>query len=245
MPRPVVAVPTYLEQTRFGAWDQPSHVLPRMYADAVQRAEGLALLVPPDAALVGAPDELLDRVDALLLSGGRDLDPELYGARRAPGTDVPDAERDACEVALARRAVQRDLPLLGVCRGMQVLAVAGGGTLHQHLPDVVGHDDHRRTLGTFDGNDHEVRLVPGSLAARAAGEELHATKSHHHQGIDRMPDGWEATGHATRDGLVEAIERGDRRFCLGVQWHPEADELSRVIGALVAAARAGSGPRVA
>ena len=133
-------------------------------------------------------------------------------------------ERDDFELALARRALERDIPLLGICRGMQVMNVAAGGTLLQHLPESHGHHEHRRTPGSFDGADHDVRLSEGSLAARAAGEVVHATKSHHHQGIDRIGEGFEVTGWSAIDELPEAFEAPDRRFALGVQWHPEADE---------------------
>jgi putative glutamine amidotransferase len=133
--------------------------------------------------------------------------------------------------------VERDLPVLGICRGMQVLNVAFGGTLLQHLPDEVGHGAHRVQPGTFDGTEHDVRLQPGSVAARAAGEELHITNSHHHQGLDRVADGFVVTGHSTLDDLPEAIEVPARQFVLGVQWHPEADEHSRVIETLVEQAR--------
>ncbi len=148
-------------------------------------------------------------------------------------------ERDAFELALVRRALERDLPVLGICRGMQVMNVACGGTLHQDLPELLGHEEHRRVLGSFDGADHDVRLEPGSLAARAAGEELHATKSHHHQGVDRVGEGLVVTGWAVVDDLPEALELPGNAFALGVQWHPEADETSRLIAALVdhAAAR--------
>ena len=137
------------------------------------------------------------------------------------------------EIALARRAMERDLPFLGVCRGMQVMNVALGGTLHQHLPDVVGHGEHRRVVGTFAGADHDVRLDAGSLAARSVGEEVHVTLSHHHQGVDELGRGLLVTGRTDLDELPEAIELPDRRFALGVQWHPEADERSRLIAALV------------
>jgi putative glutamine amidotransferase len=147
-------------------------------------------------------------------------------------------ERDRPELALARRAIERDIPFLGICRGMQLMNVALGGTLIQHLPDEFGHEDHRRYPGNFDGADHDVRLAPGSAAARAAGEELHRTKSHHHQGVDRIGDGLEVTGHSTLDDLPEAIEMPNRRFALGVQWHPEADPSSHVIAELVEQARA-------
>ncbi len=210
-------------------------LLPRSYSDAVTRAGGLAILLVPDAVVAGDPDELLERLDGLVLSGGADVDPGNYGAAAHPQTGPTDPERDHFELALARRAVERDLPLLGICRGMQVLDVALGGSLHQHLPDVVGHDGHLHTHGRF--GDHDVRLAPGSLAARAAGQERHATKSHHHQGIDRLGGGLRVTGWSTLDELPEAVELPDARFVLGVQWHPEADVASGLVGALVQGAR--------
>jgi putative glutamine amidotransferase len=147
-------------------------------------------------------------------------------------------ERDDFEIALARRALERDLPLLGICRGMQLMNVATGGTLLQHLPESHGHHEHRRNPGSFDGADHDVRLADGSLAARAAGEVTHGTKSHHHQGVGRIGEGFEVSGWSSIDELPEAFEAPDRRFALGVQWHPEADEQSRLIAALVAEATA-------
>lgn len=241
MSRPVIAICTPLERARWGAWDLPACVLPRSYVDAVHRAGAMALLLAPDPALVSDPDEALDRIDALMLAGGADIDPGAYGARAHPATLGTVPERDVFEIALTRRALQRDMPLLAICRGMQLMNVALGGTLHQHLPGLLGHERHRRVLGSFEGADHDVRLVPGSLAARAAGEEHHATKSHHHQGIDRLGDGLRITGWAEIDDLPEAIELEGNRFALGVQWHPEADDRSRLIGALAeeaAAARA-------
>jgi putative glutamine amidotransferase len=233
MARPVVGIPSPIELARWGAWESPAHVLPRTYVDHVQRAGGAALILPADAAWATDPDEVLDHVDALLLAGGADLDPRFYGAEPHPETKGTVPERDTFEIALARRAIERDLPFLGVCRGMQVINVALGGTLHQHLPEVVGHGEHRRTLGPFEQSDHDVELVPGSLAARAAGEHVHVTLSHHHQGVDAVGEGLVVTGRATLDDLVEAVEHPDRRFVLGVQWHPEADERSRLIAALV------------
>jgi putative glutamine amidotransferase len=237
MPRPTIGICTPLERARWGAWDLDAFLVPRNYVDAVRRAGGLVLLLAPDAAVADDPDEILDLVDALMLVGGADLDPSSYGAERHPETIGCVPERDVFEIALVRRALERDLPLLGICRGMQVINVARGGSLHQHLPEIVGHDGHRRVLGTFDGNDHTVRLTPGSLAARAAREELHATKSHHHQAVDRVGEGLEVTGWAEIDDLPEAIELPGNRFALGVQWHPEADEASRLIAALVEEAR--------
>ncbi|MFZ1995245.1 MAG: gamma-glutamyl-gamma-aminobutyrate hydrolase family protein [Solirubrobacteraceae bacterium] len=234
--RPAIGISTPLTQASYGVWDQPSAVLPAGYLTEVRRAGGLALMIAADPDLVTDPDELLHRVDGLIVSGGVDVDPASYGAQRHPETKGCTPERDAFEIALVRRASELDMPVLGICRGMQVLNVAFGGTLIQHLPETFGHEDHRRVPGNFDEADHDVRLVPGSLAAVAAGELLHTTKSHHHQGVDEVGDGLIVTGTSTLDDLVEAIELPDRRFVLGVQWHPEADERSRVIGALVQAA---------
>jgi putative glutamine amidotransferase len=236
--RPVIGLCAAVERARWGAWDTPAHLLPREYADAVQRAGGIALLLPPDPRAVEHPDELLDLLDGLLLAGGSDVDPGAYGADRHPETHGTNPERDAFEVALAQRAIERDMPFLGICRGMQVLNVARGGTLLQHLPESHGHEDHRRNPGTFDGNDHLVRLDDASLAARAAGETTHRTLSHHHQAVDAVGAGLVVTGRSELDDLPEAIELPDRRYVLGVQWHPEVDETSRLVGSLVLEARA-------
>ncbi len=242
--RPVIGICTALERAQWSVWDQRAALLPTNYLDAIRRGGGMALLLAPDPVLVEAPDEALDLIDGLMLVGGADIDPASYGAELDPATVDPVPERDASEIALARRAVERGIPVLGICRGMQLLNVALGGTLHQHLPERFGHHDHLRARGSFDGADHDVRLIPGSLAARAAGEELHGTKSHHHQGVDRVGEGLVVTGVATIDGLPEALEAPGEQFVLGVQWHPEADERSRVIGALVEAARAHRGAGV-
>ena len=236
--KPVIGLCTALERARWSVWDAQAVLLPRSYVDAVQRAGGVALLLPPDPAAVEEPDLMLDLVDGLLLAGGADMDPSTYGAEPHPATAGTVPERDAFEIALARRAMERDMPFLGICRGMQVMNVARGGTLNQHLPDDLGHEDHRRSLGSFDNADHDVRLEHGSLAARAAREELHGTKSHHHQGVERIGEGLEVTGWATIDDLPESIEVPGNRFSLGVQWHPEADETSPLIAALVEEARA-------
>jgi putative glutamine amidotransferase len=233
MTRPVIGICTPLERARWGVWDLQAFLLPRNYVDAVHRAGAMALLLAPDPVLTEDPDEVLDRIDGLMLAGGSDLDPATYGAAAHPQTIGSVPERDAFEVALVRRALERDLPVLGICRGMQIMNVACGGTLHQHLPELSGHEEHRRVLGSFDGADHDVRLAAGSLAARAAGEEHHATKSHHHQGVDRVGEGLAVTGWATVDDLPEALELPGNGFALGVQWHPEADETSRLIAALV------------
>jgi putative glutamine amidotransferase len=234
--RPAIAITTPFTHASYGVWHQHSAVLPAGYVDAVRQAGGLAVMVAPEPELVSDPDDLLARVDGLILSGGVDVDPSTYGAEPHPETKGCTPERDAFEIALVRRAVELDLPVLGVCRGMQVLNIAYGGTLLQHLPETFGHHEHRRVPGSFDEADHGVRLVPDSLAAAAAGELLHTTKSHHHQGVDVLGEGLIVTGSSSIDELIEAIELPDHRFVLGVQWHPEADERSRVIGALVQAA---------
>ena len=233
MARPVIGICTVLERARWSVWDQEAFLLPRSYIRAVQAAGGLVVMIPPDESVHEDPDQVLDLLDGLILAGGADIDPSSYGAERHPETKGTVPERDAFELALARRAIDRDIPLLGVCRGMQLMNVARGGTLLQHLPDSHGHHEHRRALGTFDDADHDVRLAEGSLAHRVAGETMHATKSHHHQGIDRLGEGFDITGWAVMDDLPEAIEAHDRRFALGVQWHPEADGTSRLIAALV------------
>jgi putative glutamine amidotransferase len=231
--RPVIGICTAVERARWSVWDQDAFLLARSYVRAIQAAGGLVLMIPPDPALRDDPDEVLDVLDGLILAGGADIDPSAYGAEAHRETKGTVPERDDFEIALARRALDRDVPLLGICRGMQLMNVARGGTLEQHLPDSHGHHDHRRALGSFDDADHDVRLAEGSLAHRAAGETVHATKSHHHQGVGEVGEGFEVTGWAVMDELPEALEDPELRFALGVQWHPEADETSRFVAALV------------
>jgi putative glutamine amidotransferase len=232
-----IGISTAVEKIRWDPWEDEATFLPRSYASGVQRAGGLALLLPPDPAAAKEPDLLLERLGGLILSGGSDLDPETYGAAAHPETGRTWPERDRFEIALARRAIERELPVLGICRGMHVLNVALGGTLHQHLPEVLGHGEHRHTPGAF--GDHDVRLEPGSLAARAAGTTRLTVKSHHHQGVDELGAGLVASGWSQGEDLVEAVELRDRPFALGVLWHPEEDSGSRVVESLVAAADAG------
>lgn len=243
--RPTIGICAGLTEASWGLWSRRAVLLPHDYLTAIQRAGGLALMIAPDPELIEKPDEVLARLDALILAGGVDIDPAAYGAEPHDETEkgtVP--ERDDTEIALVRRALEIDLPVLGVCRGMQVMNVALGGTLLQHVPDKVGHSEHQRNPGSFEDSDHDVRLTPGSLAARAAGEEIHGTKSHHHQAIAELGEGFEVTGWSMIDDLPEAIEARERRFALGVQWHPEVDETSRLIAALVDEARAYRSSRV-
>jgi putative glutamine amidotransferase len=234
---PLIGICTALERARWGVWDQPAMLLPRNYIDAIQRAGGIALMLPPDPRVVAEPDYVLDLIDGLVLAGGADVDPQSYGAERDPKTMHTVPERDDFELALARRAIERDIPFLGICRGLQVMNVAQGGTLIQDLPTALGHSDHCRVPGSFDGADHPVHLRGGSQAAKAAGGERTPTLSHHHQGIGVLGEDLVVTGWADLDELPEAIEVPDKRFALGVQWHPEADERSQVIATLVEEAR--------
>jgi putative glutamine amidotransferase len=236
----VIGICTALEQACWGVWDQPAALLALSYVQAAQNAGALVLMLAPDERLIEEPDEVLALIDGLILAGGTDIDPSSYGQPADPNTVETVPRRDLFELALARAAIERDLPLLGICRGMQLLNVACGGTLHQHLPDRYGHGEHRRVVGSFDGSEHDVALRDGSLAAAAAGEIDHGVCSHHHQGVDRLGDGLVVSGVSKLDDLVEAIEVPDRRFVLGVQWHPEADESSTVVAALVAAAARGA-----
>ncbi len=236
MRRPVIGLCTALERAQWSVWDQPAALLPFNYITALQRAGALALMIPPDPGLVDDPAQALELIDGLVLAGGADIDPTSYGSTAHPETADTVPERDASEIALARAAIERDIPVLGICRGMQLINVACGGTLIQHLPEFFGHEEHRRVIGSFDGSDHEVQLSEGSLAAAAAGEATHVTLSHHHQGVDELGGGLIVSGTSMFDSLPEAIEMPDRSFVLGVQWHPEADEQSTVIEAFVQAA---------
>ncbi len=230
---PVIGLCAVRERARWSFWDQDAHLVADSYVAPLQRAGGIAVLLPVD---VRAPLELLDRVDGLLLIGGADVDPASYGTAREPGTEAVYPDRDRFEIALLRDAVERGLPVLGICRGMQILNVAFGGTLEQDLVAADGNHPHRRVRGTFDGNDHTVRLTPGSLVARSVGEQLHVAHCHHHQAVLTVGDGLVVTGRA-EDGVIEAIERSEGGWCLGVQWHPEANDRSRLFGALCDAAR--------
>jgi putative glutamine amidotransferase len=232
MSRPLIGVCAAVERAHFGAWkDEPTVLLPLSYARAIHGAGAMVAMLPPDRAATADPAELFDRIDALVLGGGADIDPETHGADPHAETFGTNPDRDRFEIALANAALERDMPLLGVCRGMQILNVACGGTLDQHLPERLGHERHRPVPGSWA--EHDVRIEPGSLAASVAGSELLTVKSHHHQGVDSIPGALTASAWATDDQSVEAIESSDGRFALGVLWHPEEDPADRVIPAFV------------
>jgi putative glutamine amidotransferase len=238
--RPVIGICSAIESARWAAWEVVVNLSPRTYSLAVQRAGGVALILPPDDSVAEAPDDLLDLLDGLILAGGSDIDPTSYGAKPHPETKNTWPERDRFEIALGTRALERDMPVLGICRGMEMLNVIQGGTLNQHL----GLELHRHTPGVF--TDHRVELQPGSLAARVVGSDTTEVKSAHHQGVEELGEGVAVSGNAD-DGVVEAIELPDRSFAVGVLWHPEEDERSRVVGSLVDEARdrmAAAAPRL-
>jgi putative glutamine amidotransferase len=235
MPRPLIGVCAAVERASFGFWkDEPATLLPLSYSRAIHGAGGMVALLPPDRRASDEPGELLDRIDALVLGGGADIDPDNQGIEPHPETVGTNPDRDSFEIALALGALERGIPLLGVCRGMQVLNVACGGSLDQHIPERLGHDRHRPVPGTWA--EHDVRLEPGSLAADAAGAERLTVKSHHHQGLDRIAESLTPSGWATDDDCVEAIESDDGQFVLGVLWHPEEDPEDQVIPKLVGVA---------
>jgi putative glutamine amidotransferase len=240
---PLIGISCYAQPASWGSWERvQANLLPRRYADAVARAGGLPVLLPP----VPGIGDVLDRLDGLILSGGGDVDPARYGAVRHPETDPANPARDEAEFALCDGALARGLPLLAICRGLQVLNVALGGTLHQHLPDVIGSNQHSPVVSGY--GSHEVRVASGSRLASVLGctalgcTEL-AVPTHHHQAADKLGTGLIATAW-TGDGIVEAVElepQGGNEgspFLLAVQWHPEAgDDLSLFSGLIAAATR--------
>ena len=229
--RPLVGITTYITPARFGGWEEESALVPADYTRAVERAGGRPLLVPPSEDGV---EETLDVLDAVIFSGGSDLDPKAYGQDPHPETTGVEEDRDRAELALLQAALARDMPVLAVCRGSQVLNVALGGDLVQHLPDVVGDHKHKHTPGAYA--DHDVDLVPGTRLGSLLGDHA-PIKSHHHQGFGRLGEGLREAARA-EDGTVEALEDPSRRFTLGVLWHPEAGEDMRLFEAFVAEARA-------
>ena len=229
MARPLVGITTYVVPARFGAWDLETALVPYDYVLGVERAGGRALLVPPSLDGVA---ETLDALDGVVFSGGSDLDPELYAQEPHVETRGVIRMRDDAELALLRAALERDLPVLAVCRGAQLLNVEMGGDLVQHLPEVVGGDAHVETPGTFA--DHDVAIESGTRLAGLLDTQT-SVKSHHHQGIGRLGDGLVA-GARAGDGTIEAVEAPGRRFAVGVLWHPEAGEDRALFEELVAQA---------
>jgi putative glutamine amidotransferase len=227
----LVGVTTYLEQARWGVWDTPALLLPEGYVRMVQQAGAVAVLLPPDTPR--AAPEAVGRLDAVIVSGGPDVEPHRYGAERDAHTGPAAAERDAWELAVLAAAIARRAPVLGVCRGMQLLNVLYGGTLQQHL------DGHLLAPGRF--GEHRVTPVAGTLLAALA-PEPHTVPTHHHQAVDRLGAGLTVSAHAD-DGTAEAVEAAGERFVLGVQWHPEAGADLRVVRGLLDAAREGTASR--
>ncbi len=237
----VIGLTTYAESARMLVWHREFALLHASYLEATERAGGVAILLPPQPAGTGrggaeraGADEVLDRIDGLVLTGGADVDPARYGEAAAERTSAPRAARDEWEIALAQAALHRDLPLLAICRGLQVLNVALGGSLHQHLPDLTGDERHQPEPGVFGAV--EVGIEPGTRTAGLIGPRLRVS-CHHHQALARLAPGLKVTGRAD-DGTVEAVEVPDRAFAVGVQWHPEEDSQDvRLFTALVAAAQ--------
>lgn len=235
MTRPVIGVSAYAEQARWAAWDLPASVVPQRYLDKVLASGGVPVILPAAPGISGA----LPRLDGLLLVGGGDLDPRRYGAVPHPRTDRVFPARDDAELTLLHEALRLGLPILGICRGLQLLNVALGGTLHQHVPDLVGHEGHAVGEGEFA--HHEIRLHPEARLARATGRQSLTVASLHHQAIDRLGTGLTASAWSD-DGLIEAAELDAHPFVVGVQWHPEADEDLSLFTALTAAATAVPSP---
>ena len=228
--RPLIGITSYVEQARWGVWDTTAALVPHAYVRQVEQAGGRAVVVPPTTD--GADDSLLGVLDGLLLAGGADLDPARYGQQPHHETAGLRPDRDAAELALLTGALDADLPVLGVCRGMQLMAVHAGGALHQHLPEVVGHDRHRPGPGVY--GEHPVRLATGSSVAGILGGEV-SVRSYHHQGL-ADPGTLTVTGWAD-DGSPEVVEDPRHRFAIGVLWHPEVGDDPRLFDALVAASR--------
>lgn len=238
---PVIGISAYSRNAQWDNWDVPAVLLPRRYADMVIQVGGLPVLLPPMEGVAG----LLPRLDGLILSGGGDIEPAVYGAERSPECGPSSALRDSAELELCRHALAAGLPVLGICRGLQIINVALGGTLHQHLPDLVGGDSHSPEAVGY--GTHKVSIAPGSQLAAVVGTTEAAVPTHHHQAIDRLGAGLVATAWAD-DGIIEAVEfarsaehegyhsHARPPFMLAVQWHPEAGDDPSVFAALLAAA---------
>jgi gamma-glutamyl-gamma-aminobutyrate hydrolase PuuD len=230
---PLIGLSTYQETAAWGAWKVPASVLPQAYVDHVKKAGGIPLLLPAAGGRAAAA-KVVAGLDGLILSGGPDLDAGLYGEESHPDADRPHKERDAWESALLAAALDVDLPVLGICRGMQVLNTALGGTLYQHLPDVAAFGDmHRPEIGRYAAN--RIDLDPAAPPGRFLGSQIIAW-CHHHQGIEKLGRGLQSTGNAP-DGLIESVWMPERKFVVGVQWHPEEDRKPELFKALIDAAK--------
>ena len=226
--RPLIGISTYREQARWGFWDVPAVLLPASYADAVSRAGGEPVLLPTGSVSA----DVVARLDGLVLAGGADVDPARYGEEPGEHTTVTRPDRDASEVAVLQAALDRDLPLLAICRGMQLLNVVLGGTLLQHLPAVPGTEPHQLGLGLYA--ERKIRTAPGTALDALIGPTA-TVNCHHHQALDRIASALTPSAWAD-DGVVEGVQADGRRFCLAVQWHPETSEDRRLFSGLVAAA---------
>jgi putative glutamine amidotransferase len=234
--KPLIGLTSYREQASWGVWNQPADLLPVMYADAIVRAGGVPVVLPPATDDPDAAAAVVSRLDGLVVSGGADVEPASYGEEPHEQTVIWRPDRDAWELALLTSAAAQNLPTLGVCRGMQVMAVAAGGTLDQHTPDLVGHEQHSPGADAF--GDIEVNVVEDSVLHTILGPTV-TVRCHHHQSVRSHP-GYEASASAA-DGSLEAMEAEGTRFCLGVQWHPEAGRDQRLFDALVKAAALAGG----
>jgi gamma-glutamyl-gamma-aminobutyrate hydrolase PuuD len=229
--RPVIGITSYAQDARWGVWHVPAALVPLTYVDAIEKAGGRAVVIPPAEEDV---EQTLDLLDGIVFSGGADVDPAQYGADAHPETDAPQARRDAGELALLQAALDRDLPTLAICRGFQLLNVARGGDLVQHLPEAIGSDIHKQVPGEFAV--HPVEIKEGSRLETIVGVTSDVA-SHHHQALGTLGDGLVECAWAS-DGTLEAVEDPSKRFAVGVQWHPEAGEDAALFEALVEQARA-------
>ena len=233
--RPLIGVTTYLEQSQTGVWDVPASFLPKVYLDAVTNAGGIAILLPPQPVDPDIASSVVNSLDGLIVAGGKDVDPARYGQAPHPETDSPRGDRDAWEDALLRAAIDTELPFLAICRGLQMLNVALGGTLHQHLPEVVGDTRFSGENGVFAVNEVAVGGA-GIVPTLLAGTPRMSVQSYHHQAIDTVAPGLTVT--AESGGVIQAIELDSVPFGVAVQWHPEqSPEDLRLFEGLVEAAR--------
>jgi putative glutamine amidotransferase len=233
--RPIIGITTYMEQSQTGVWDVPASFLPKVYIDAVTDAGGIAVLLPPQPVDDGIATGVLSALDGLIVSGGKDVDPARYGQAPLPTTDAPPLDRDAWEDALLRQAITDEVPFLAICRGIQMLNVALGGTLHQHLPEVIGSARYSGNNGVFAVN--HVDFEPEGVVPGLLGTEKLKVNSYHHQGLHDVAPGLTVTA-TSEGGVIQAVEVDGVPFGVGVQWHPEQDpDDRRLFAGLVEAAR--------